>query len=81
MLLTSKWNSHQEDQSPPFSDTVLQLHAQRETLQLIIGVVVCVFVETQRRDAYYRNDPSKYGLAEKASSMQVDHIYSTLLVV
>ena len=21
-----------------------------------------VFVETQRRDAYYRNDPSKYGL-------------------
>ena len=39
-----------------------QLHAQRKALQLIIEVVVCVFVETQRRDAYYRNDPSKYGL-------------------
>ena len=23
-----------------------------------------VFVEGQRRDAYYRNDPSKYGLVE-----------------
>ena len=40
----------------------IQLHAQRRTLQLIIEVVVRVFVETQRRDAYYRNDPSKYGL-------------------
>ena len=39
-----------------------QLHAQRKALQLIIEVVVCVFVETQRRDAYYRNNPSKYGL-------------------
>ena len=74
LLLRSKWNAHQEDQCSLFSDTILQLHAQRETLQLIIGVVVCVFVETQRRDAYYRNDPSKYGLADKASSMQVDTI-------
>ena len=39
-----------------------QLHAQRKALQLIIEVVVRVFVETQRRDTYYRNDPSKYGL-------------------
>ena len=39
-----------------------KLHAQRKALQLIIEVVVRVFVETQRRDAYYRNDPSKYGL-------------------
>ena len=43
----------------------LKLHAQRKTLQLIIEVVVRVFVETQRRDAYYRNDPSKYGLNVK----------------
>ena len=26
-----------------------------------------VFVETQRRDAYYRNDPSKYGLVRNNS--------------
>ena len=39
-----------------------QLHAQRMALRLVIGVVVRVFVKSQRRDAYYRNDPSKYGL-------------------
>ena len=39
-----------------------KLHAQRKALQLIIVVSVCAFVEEQRRDAYYRNDPSKYGL-------------------
>ena len=25
---------------------------------------MCVFVEAQRRDAYYRNDPKKYDLKE-----------------
>ena len=48
--------------SSPCRDDRLQLHAQREALNLIIEVVVRVFVETQRRDAYYRNDPKKYGL-------------------
>ena len=28
-----------------------------------------VFVETQRRDAYYRNDPSKYGLEIKSENL------------
>ena len=39
-----------------------QLHAQRRALPLVIEVDVRVFVESQRRDTYYRNDPSKYGL-------------------
>ena len=38
------------------------LHAQRRTLCIIIVVVVDAFVGEQRRDTYYRNDPSKYGL-------------------
>ena len=38
------------------------LHAQEGALFLLIVAVDVVFVEGQRRDAYYRNDPSKYGL-------------------
>ena len=49
-------------QANPCRIDCFQLHAQRKALQLIIEVVVRVFVETQRRDTYYRNDPSKYGL-------------------
>ena len=40
------------------------LHAQGGVLQLIIMAEGVVFVGKQRRDAYYRNDPSKYGLKE-----------------
>ena len=44
-------------------DTVIAvLLAQGETLPLFIVGVGVVFVGEQRRDAYYRNDPSKYGL-------------------
>ena len=39
-----------------------KFHAQETSAQLIIMVVVVVFVELQRQDAYYRKDPSKYGL-------------------
>ena len=42
--------------------TPVTLLAQGEGLQLFIVVVGVVFVGGQRRDAYYRNDPSKYGL-------------------
>ena len=38
------------------------LRAQRGTLRIVITVDGVVFVGMQRRDAYYRNDPSKYGL-------------------
>ena len=38
------------------------LHALGGALCLLIVAVDVVFVEGQRRDAYYRNDPSKYGL-------------------
>ena len=38
------------------------LRAQRWTLRIVITVDGVVFVRIQRRDAYYRNDPSKYGL-------------------
>ena len=38
------------------------LHAQRWTLRIVITVDGVVFVRVQRWDAYYRNDPSKYGL-------------------
>ena len=44
------------------TDLQLQLHAQSEQLNLIIVVEMCVYVKEQRRDAYYRNDPKKYGL-------------------
>ena len=44
-------------------DLQLQLHAQSEQLNLIIVVEMCVYVKEQRRDAYYRNDPKKYGLS------------------
>ena len=39
------------------------LHARGGALFLLIVAVDVVFVVGQRRDAYYRNDPSKYGLA------------------
>ena len=45
------------------TDHQLQLHAQSEQLNLIIVVEMCVYVKEQRRDAYYRNDPKKYGLS------------------
>ena len=38
------------------------LLAQGEELKLFIVAESVVFVKGQRRDAYYRNDPSKYGL-------------------
>ena len=38
-----------------------ELPAQRETLQLIIIAVVFRFAVKQRKNAYYRNDPKKYG--------------------
>ena len=41
------------------------LRAQRWTLRIVITVDGVVFVRVQRRDAYYRNDPSKYGLNSK----------------
>ena len=40
------------------------LLAQGEGLWLVIVAYGVVFVERQRRDAYYRNDPSKYGLTQ-----------------
>ena len=52
-----------------FCKSCVKLHAQRRTHQLIIRAVVRVFVETQRRDAYYRNDPSKYGLEMRGENL------------
>ena len=56
-------NDHQ-DGSPDLKKkgSPIKLHATRDALLLIIGAVVRVFVKSQRRDTYYRNDPSKYGL-------------------
>ena len=74
MLFSSKlprrttWNVHQGGVPVLRTEVSHKLHAQRKALQLIIGVVVRVFVKSQRRDAYYRNDPSKYGLTENWSS-------------
>ena len=45
--------------------TSVTLLAQGGGLHLFIVVVGVVFVGGQRRDAYYRNDPSKYGLKHK----------------
>ena len=42
--------------------TFVQLPAQRTTLQLIIMACGFDFATEQRKDAYYRNDPKKYGL-------------------
>ena len=39
-----------------------KLHAQETVHQLIIVASGCAFVWDRRLDAYYRNDPSKYGL-------------------
>ena len=48
---------------PPKKDKVCDvLHAQRWMLRIVITVDGVVFVWVQRRDAYYRNDSSKYGL-------------------
>ena len=46
------------------------LRAQRWTLRIVITVDGVVFVRVQRRDAYYRNDPSKYGLNFKTDHQQ-----------
>ena len=54
---SSRWQSRSEEDGSPN-----ELHAKRGALLLIIGAVVRVFVKSQRRDTYYRNDPSKYGL-------------------
>ena len=40
-----------------------QLPAQKTILQLIIMAVVFRVAVKQRKNAYYRNDPEKYGLA------------------
>ena len=64
----TNWNVHHGAVLVLRTEVSHKLHAQRKALQLIIGVVVRVFVKSQRRDAYYRNDPSKYGLAENSSS-------------
>ena len=45
-------------------DPLFMLHAQGGALFLLIVAMDVVFVEGQRRDAYYRNDPSKYGLTQ-----------------
>ena len=43
-------------------DLEIQFPAQRKTQQLIIMAVGICFATEQRKNAYYRNDPIKYGL-------------------
>ena len=43
-------------------DLEIQFPAQRKTEQLIIMAVGICFATEQRKNAYYRNDPIKYGL-------------------
>ena len=48
------------------------LPAQKATLQLIIMAVEIRFAVKQRKNAYYRNDPKKYGLElAKVSQLEV----------
>lgn len=61
---------------------IIELPAQRKTHQLIIEACVFTFVTKQRLDAYYRNDPKKYGLNVKLlKSWKWLFWASTLLVV
>ena len=54
-------NGHQW---PPslFRKTLTEFPAQKTTLQLIIMTTLGCFAAEQRKNAYYRNDPIKYGL-------------------
>lgn len=59
----SKGNGHQSSPTDCHEGKIDDvLRAQKWTLRIVITVDGVVFVGMQRRDAYYRNDPSKYGL-------------------
>ena len=56
------------------------LLAQGGALQLFIVAVGVVFVGEQRRDAYYRNNPSKYGLNDTPQQFGLLCMFMQMLV-